>query len=86
MKAVIQHEFGDANVLTYTDVAVPKLGENEVLIKVAYTSVNYADLSSHKQREGTFQKYSITFERSFLTIIFYDSQLNVLYHVLHARQ
>jgi NADPH:quinone reductase len=49
MKAVIQNEFGDANVLLYTDVEIPKIGENEVLIKVAYTSVNYADI---KQRLG----------------------------------
>ena len=49
MKAIIQNAFGDASVLTYTDVALPKVDENEVLIKVAYTSVNYADI---KQRTG----------------------------------
>jgi len=52
MKAVIQHEFGDASVLTYTDVAVPKLGDNEVLIKVAYTSVNYADIKKRTGNKG----------------------------------
>ncbi|MDX5476663.1 MAG: hypothetical protein LPK00_14105 [Bacillaceae bacterium] len=49
MKAVILYEYGDADVLTYTNVEEPKLGENEVLIKVAYSSVNYADI---KQRVG----------------------------------
>ncbi|KGR76362.1 quinone oxidoreductase family protein [Ureibacillus sinduriensis] len=49
MKAVIQQEFGSADVLTYTDVDLQKVGNNEVLIKVAYTSVNYADI---KQRQG----------------------------------
>ena len=49
MKAVIQNEFGDTNVLTYTETEIPKVGENEVLLKVAYTSVNYADI---KQRLG----------------------------------
>jgi NADPH2:quinone reductase len=49
MKAVIQNEFGNANVLSYADVDIPKIAENEVLIKVAYTSVNYADI---KQRLG----------------------------------
>ena len=53
MKAVIQHEFGDINVLTYTDAIVPEIGENEVLIKVAYTSVNYADI---KKRKGNKEK------------------------------
>jgi len=53
MKAVIQNEFGGAEVLTYTDIKKPKIGENEVLIKVAYTSVNYADI---KTRNGNKDK------------------------------
>ncbi|RID88115.1 quinone oxidoreductase family protein [Mesobacillus zeae] len=52
MKAVIQNEFGDASVLTYTDVAFPKIGKNEVLIKVAYTSVNYADIKKRRGNKG----------------------------------
>lgn len=50
MKAVIQNEFGDADVLSYTDIPMPQIGEKEVLIKVSYTSVNYADI---KTRMGT---------------------------------
>ncbi|WP_432363186.1 quinone oxidoreductase family protein [Sporosarcina sp. UB5] len=50
MKAVIQHEFGGADVLSYTDIPIPHIGEGEVLIKVSYTSVNYADI---KTRIGT---------------------------------
>ena len=49
MKAVIQNEFGDADVLEYTEVEIPKISEKEVLIKTEYTSVNYADI---KQRIG----------------------------------
>jgi len=49
MKAIMQNEFGDVDVLTYTDVAVPVIAENEVLIKASYTSVNYADI---KKRMG----------------------------------
>ncbi|MFD3450194.1 zinc-binding alcohol dehydrogenase family protein [Microbacteriaceae bacterium 4G12] len=52
MKAVIQNEFGDANVLLYTDVAIPKIGENEVLIKASYTSVNYADIKTRLGNKG----------------------------------
>lgn len=52
MKAIIQNEFGDANVLTYSDVDIPIIGENEVLIKVAYTSVNYADIKKRKGNKG----------------------------------
>lgn len=46
MKAVIQHEFGGADVLTYTDVEFPQMNDEEVLIKVAFTSVNYADIKT----------------------------------------
>ena len=49
MKAVIQNEFGGSDVLIYTEVELPKIRENEVLIKTEYTSVNYADI---KQRMG----------------------------------
>ncbi|WP_102272086.1 quinone oxidoreductase family protein [Cytobacillus massiliigabonensis] len=58
MKAVIQNEFGDANVLLYTDIDMPKIAENEVLIKTAYTSVNYADI---KQRLGNKGKGDFPF-------------------------
>lgn len=53
MKAIIQHEFGNADVLSYTDVDLPKVGKNEVLIKVAYTSVNYADIKQREGKKGT---------------------------------
>lgn len=52
MKAIIQNEFGDASVLAYSDVDRPVIGENEVLIKVAYTSVNYADIKKRKGNKG----------------------------------
>jgi len=56
MKAIVQNEFGDAGVLSYTDVEVPKLGDHECLIKVAYTSVNYADIKNRNgnKEKGTF--------------------------------
>ncbi|MBY0095711.1 quinone oxidoreductase family protein [Mesobacillus maritimus] len=52
MKAVIQYEFGNANVLTYTEVDKPTIGEKEVLIKAAYTSVNYADIKKRVGNKG----------------------------------
>ncbi|BCB04007.1 quinone oxidoreductase family protein [Bacillus sp. KH172YL63] len=52
MKAIVQTEFGDPEVLKYMDVEIPKRGENEVLIKVAYTSVNYADIKKRKGNKG----------------------------------
>ncbi|HWK22702.1 MAG TPA: zinc-binding dehydrogenase [Ureibacillus sp.] len=52
MKAIIQNEFGDANVLSYSDIEIPKTGESECLIKVAYTSVNYADIKTRTGNKG----------------------------------
>lgn len=56
MKAVIQNEFGDSNVLKYTDVVKPVLGEGEVLIRTAFTSVNFADIKNRtgKKDKGNF--------------------------------
>ncbi|MGR6341808.1 quinone oxidoreductase family protein [Priestia megaterium] len=52
MKAIIQNEFGDADVLLHTDMEGPKIGQNEVLIKVAFTSVNYADIKNRLGNKG----------------------------------
>ncbi|NLP51645.1 zinc-binding dehydrogenase [Bacillus sp. RO1] len=53
MKAVIQNEFGNSDVLLYTELELPEIRENEVLIKAEYTSVNYADI---KKRMGNKEK------------------------------
>ncbi|MDN4493567.1 quinone oxidoreductase family protein [Ureibacillus aquaedulcis] len=53
MKAIVQNEYGDASVLLYTDVEIPRLDDHECLIKVAFTSVNYADI---KSRNGNKNK------------------------------
>ena len=52
MKAIIQNEFGDASVLIYADVEIPKIDEGECLIQVAYTSVNYADIKARTGNKG----------------------------------
>lgn len=43
MKAVQLHGYGDVNQLRYEDVPTPKPGPDEVLVKVAATSVNPID-------------------------------------------
>jgi len=58
MKAVIQNEFGNSDVLVFTDVKCPEITEDEVLIKTAFTSVNYADI---KSRKGTKVKGNFPF-------------------------
>ncbi|MGA8026845.1 MAG: NADP-dependent oxidoreductase [Bryobacteraceae bacterium] len=43
MKAVVLHAYGGVNQLRYEDVATPEPGPDEVLVKVAATSVNPID-------------------------------------------
>lgn len=52
MKAVIQNEFGDSDVLLFTEVELPKIRDKEVLIKTEYTSVNYADIKKRMGNKG----------------------------------
>lgn len=48
--AVVIHEFGEADVMAYQDdVAIPKLDDNQVLVKVAYAGINPVD---YKTRQG----------------------------------
>ncbi|MEK4626804.1 zinc-binding dehydrogenase [Solibacillus sp. FSL R7-0682] len=58
MKSIVQNEFGDANVLSYVEVDIPKIEDGECLIQVAYTSVNYADI---KARTGNKAKGNFPF-------------------------
>lgn len=52
MKAIIQEQFGSADVLTYTETEMPMLSAGECLIRVAYSSVNYADIKSRIGSKG----------------------------------
>ena len=48
MKAIIIPEFGGAEVLKLQEVAIPAIAEDQVLIKVVATSVNYADILTRR--------------------------------------
>lgn len=52
MKAVLVTAFGGPETMVYTDVAKPKAGPGEVLIRVAMTSVNFADIKSRYGKKG----------------------------------
>lgn len=43
MKAVLLYAYGDPSQLRYEETAVPKCGDNEVLVKVRATSINPID-------------------------------------------
>ena len=50
MKAIVIHQFGDANVLKYEDIATPKPKPGHILVKVLAVGVNRLD---YYLREGS---------------------------------
>ena len=54
MKAVLLHEYGPADNLKYEEVPTPEPGPDEVLIRVAATSVNPIDW---KLRSGNYKSF-----------------------------
>lgn len=58
MKAILVHELGNANVLTYQDWQMPEPKANQVRIKTVLTSVNFADI---KSRQGSYGKAALPF-------------------------
>ncbi|MCC2326000.1 quinone oxidoreductase family protein [Bacillus wiedmannii] len=52
MKAIIVTSFGGPEVMKYTDVDMPAISEDQVLIRVVATSVNFADIKSRYGKKG----------------------------------
>ena len=52
MRAVVLHEYGGPDKLTWEEIADPRPGEGEVLIRTAATSVNPVDI---KRRSGVMK-------------------------------
>ena len=51
MRAVVLTEFGEPDVLRISDISVPTPADDEVLVKVAATALNRADML---QRRGLY--------------------------------
>lgn len=60
MKAIIVTSFGGPEVMKYTDVNMPVISENQVLIRVVATSVNFADIKSRYGKKEI--KYYLLFQ------------------------
>jgi len=58
MKAVLIHELGASDVLTYQDWVLPEPSAKQVRIKTSLTSVNFADI---KARRGSYGKRNLPF-------------------------
>ncbi|WP_433773733.1 quinone oxidoreductase family protein [Bacillus wiedmannii] len=52
MKAIVVTSFGGPEVMKYTDVNMPTISDNQVLIRVVATSVNFADIKSRYGKKG----------------------------------
>ncbi|WP_283749413.1 quinone oxidoreductase family protein [Bacillus mycoides] len=52
MKAIVVTSFGGPEVMKYTDVDMSAISDNQVLIRVVATSVNFADIKSRYGKKG----------------------------------
>ncbi|MDA2151109.1 zinc-binding dehydrogenase [Bacillus cereus] len=52
MKAIIVTSFGGPEVMKYTDLDIPAISEDQVLIRVVATSVNFADIKLRYGKKG----------------------------------
>jgi NADPH:quinone reductase-like Zn-dependent oxidoreductase len=61
MKAIVYTEYGPPDVLQLTEVEKPTPKDNEVLIRVYATSVNYGDIIARDFRSITPRKFNMPF-------------------------
>ncbi|MBY0122759.1 zinc-binding dehydrogenase [Bacillus sp. S/N-304-OC-R1] len=54
MKAIVVTEFGNPDVMKYVDLEIPRITPTQVLIQVAKTSVNYADIKARYGNKGSW--------------------------------
>ena len=59
MKAIVSTEYGPPDVLHLKEVEKPASGDNQVLIRVYATSVNYGDLVARNFREISPRKFNM---------------------------
>jgi NADPH:quinone reductase-like Zn-dependent oxidoreductase len=59
MKAIVYHAYGGPEVLRLEEVPQPTPKDNEVLVKVAATTVNYGDIAARNFRHLTSKTFNM---------------------------
>jgi len=59
MKAIVYTEYGSPDVLHIEEVAKPTPKDNEILIRVYATTVNYGDLSARNFKNISFREFNM---------------------------
>ena len=59
MKAIVYREYGGPEVLHVSEVEKPTPGENEILVNVRASSVNYGDLLSRNVKNATSREFNM---------------------------
>ncbi len=60
MKAIVYTKYGSPDVLQLKEVEKPRPKDNEILIRVHATSVNYGDLAARNFKEMSLRKFNMT--------------------------
>jgi NADPH:quinone reductase-like Zn-dependent oxidoreductase len=61
MKAIVYTEYGSPDVLQVKEVAKPVPGENDLLVRVRATSVNYGDLAARNFKNISPREFNMLF-------------------------
>ncbi len=61
MKAVVFHEYGGPDVLNLEEVEKPEPGDNEILVRIKATSVNYGDLVARNFGNLTSREFNMPY-------------------------
>lgn len=72
MKAVVYTEFGPPEVLKINEVPKPVPKDNEILVKIKASSINYGDLLARNFKNIPVSKFNMPLILWFPTRIFLD--------------
>ncbi len=77
MKAIIFTEYGSPDVLRLADVAKPTPGDNEILVRVRATPVNYGDLTARDFAHSRFNMPALLYLPARLSFGWNKPKINI---------